>query len=308
MSPDEHGVLLGAEVADALATGRGVVALESTVIAHGLPRPDNLALARALEQDVREAGAIPATVAVVAGRVTVGLTDSEVIAIAERDDVAKASVRDLAPVVVRGGWGATTVASTAHIAALVGIRVFATGGLGGVHRGAQDSYDESADLTTLGRVPIAVVCSGVKSILDIPATLERLETLNGPVVGYGSDSFPGFYLTDSGQPVPHRVDTPDEVAALVATRAQLGLGEAVVVAQPLPPAEAMQPDRHQKVLVEGLQLAADSNITGKDVTPFLLAHFHQATAGESLRINTRLLRHNAALAGQIAVAVAQGPR
>ncbi len=297
---------LGAEVADALAAGRGVVALESTVIAHGLPRPDNLALARDLEQQVRTAGAVPATVAVVAGRVTVGLTDAEIVAIAERDDVTKASVRDLGPVVVRGGWGATTVASTAHVAALVGIQVFATGGLGGVHRGAQDSYDESADLTTLGRVPLAVVCSGVKSILDIPATLERLETLNVPVVGYGSDTFPGFYLTDSGQPVPHRVDTPGEVAAMLSARSQLDLREAVVVAQPVPADEAMDPGQHQEVLAEGLRLAAESNISGKAVTPFLLSHFHEATGGESLRINTRLLRHNAHLAGQIAVAVTEG--
>ena len=202
------------EVADALASGGPVVALESTIISHGLPRPTNLDVAREIEGAVRDQGATPATIAIVDGTIRVGLDDDALATIAGSDDVVKASVRDLAVVVARGGHGATTVASTAELAAQVGIEVFATGGLGGVHRGASDSFDESADLTTLGSTPITVVSAGVKSILDVAATLERLETLNVTVVGYGTDRFPGFYLADSGHAVPHRVDSPEDVAAI----------------------------------------------------------------------------------------------
>ena len=229
------------EVAEAVAAGRPVVALESTLISHGLPRPRNLDVAHEVEAAVREGGATPATIAVVAGEARVGLDEDALEAIAG-DDVAKCGVRDLAVVAARGGDGATTVASTAWLAARAGISVFATGGLGGVHREARETWDESADLETLGRVGIAVVCSGVKSILDVGATLERLETLGVTVLGYGTDRFPGFYLHDSGFPAPWRVDTPAEVAAVLAARRRLGTDDrAVVVANPLPVEEQLDP-------------------------------------------------------------------
>jgi pseudouridine-5'-phosphate glycosidase len=292
-------------VADALAAGHPVVALESTLIAHGLPRPRNLAVAREVEAVVREAGAVPATVAVVAGEARIGLEDAALEAIAGRDDVAKCSVGDLAPVVARGGYGATTVAATAHLAARAGIRVFATGGLGGVHRGARESYDESADLAALARTGITVVCAGVKSILAVGATLERLETLDVTVLGYGTDVFPAFYLTDSGHPVRWRADTPEEVAAVVRARRELGTDDrAVVVACPLPPDEQLDPTLHDEVLADGLAAARETGVQGKDLTPFLLDHFHSATAGASLEVNVRVVRRNAALAARIAAAAA----
>src|SRR5215218_7318728 len=253
------------EVAEALAGRVPVVALESTLIAHGLPRGRNLDVARELEAVVRAAGAVPATIAVVAGTVRVGLDAGALEALALGGDFVKAGVRDLAPLVARGASAATTVASTAHIAARAGIRVFATGGLGGVHRGARESWDESADLTTLARTGIAVVCAGVKSILDVAATLERLETLNVTLLGYRTDRFPGFYLVDSGFPVPWRVETPDEVADVAHARAELGLG-AIVVANPID--EPLDEELHDRVLAEGLAAAAEGGVRGKDVTPF----------------------------------------
>jgi pseudouridine-5'-phosphate glycosidase len=288
------------EVADALAGGRPVVALESTIIAHGLPRPDNLRIAREIEDVVRSHGAVPATIAVIAGEVTVGLDDEALETLANADDVAKCGVRDLAPAVAARVHGATTVAATSHVAALAGIRVFATGGLGGVHRGARDSFDESADLSTLARVGICVVCAGVKSILDIPATLERLETLNVTVLGYRTSTFPAFYLNDSGLPVSWRVDTPAQAAAVLREREALHVPGAVVVANPLPEAEQVDPALHDRVLREGLEAAADRGIAGRDVTPFLLERFHSQTGGESLRANVRLVLRNAALAAEIA--------
>jgi pseudouridine-5'-phosphate glycosidase len=290
------------EVADALASGGPVVALESTIISHGLPRPTNLDVAREIEGAVRDQGATPATIAIVDGTIRVGLDDDALATIAGSDDVVKASVRDLAVVVARGGHGATTVASTAELAAQVGIEVFATGGLGGVHRGASDSFDESADLTTLGSTPITVVSAGVKSILDVAATLERLETLNVTVVGYGTDRFPGFYLADSGHAVPHRVDSPEDVAAIMAARRELGSTAALLVANPLTADRQVDPTLHDEVLGAGLEAAAAAGVRGKDVTPFLLAHFHEASGGESLRANTEIILANAALAGRIAVA------
>ena len=290
------------EVADALAGGRPVVALESTIIAHGLPRPDNLRIAREIEDVVRSHGAVPATIAVIAGEVSVGLDDEALETLANADDVAKCGVRDLAPAVAARVHGATTVAATSHVAALAGIRVFATGGLGGVHRGARDSFDESADLSTLARVGICVVCAGVKSILDIPATLERLETLNVTVLGYRTGTFPAFYLNDSGLPVSWRVDTPAEAAAVLREREALHVPGAVVVANPLPEAEQVDPELHDRVLREGLEAAADRGIAGRDVTPFLLERFHAQTGGESLRANVRLVLRNAALAAEIAAA------
>src|SRR3954471_3661736 len=222
------------EVAAALAGGRPVVALESTIIAHGLPRPENLRVARALEAVVRDHGAVPATIAVLGGQLRVGLDDGALERLAGGEDVAKCGIRDLPVVCARGADGATTVAATALVAWRAGLRVFATGGIGGVHREARDSWDESADLVALARIPICVVCAGVKSILDVGATLERLETLNVTVVGLGTDVFPGFYLTDSGHPVPWRADSATEVAAILRSRDELGIGAAVLVANPLP--------------------------------------------------------------------------
>ncbi len=288
------------EVRDALAAGRPVVALESTIISHGLPRPDNLRIAREIEQAVRDAGAVPATVAVVAGTALVGLDDEALSVIATSDDVVKVSVRDLGVVMARDGHGATTVAATSHLAALAGIRVFATGGLGGVHREARETWDESADLTTLAQTPITLVCAGVKSILDVPATLERLESLNIPVLGYRTDRFPGFYLADSGEPVPWTVESADDVAAVMRARDNLGLTGGIVVAQPLPAHEELDRALHDRTLADGLQAATDQHVRGKDVTPFLLAWFHEQTEGASLTANVRLVLHNAWLAAQIA--------
>jgi pseudouridylate synthase len=289
-------------VADALAGGRPVVALESTIISHGLPRPRNLEVARQVEAAVRDGGALPATIAVLEGTPRVGLGDDDLAAIAERDDVVKCGVRDLAPLAARGGNGATTVAATAHLAARAGIRVFATGGLGGVHRGARATWDESADLGTLAQTGIVVVCAGVKSILDVGATLERLETLNVTVLGYGSDRFAGFYLSDSGHPVAWRVDSPAEVAAVARARSELGTDDrAVVVANPLPEDEQLDPALHDRVLAEGLVAAERTGVSGKDVTPFLLDHLARETDGASLEANVRLVVRNAGLAARIAV-------
>jgi pseudouridine-5'-phosphate glycosidase len=290
-------------VAEAVAGGLPVVALESTLISHGLPRPRNLSVAHEVEAEVRAAGAVPATIAVVAGEARVGLDAAALEAIASGDDVAKCGLRDLAVVVARGGNGATTVAATAHLAEQSGISVFATGGIGGVHREARETWDESADLETLGRVDVAVVCSGVKSILDVGATLERLETLGVTVLGYGTDKFPGFYLHDSGFPVPWRVDSAPEVAAVLAARRELGTsGRGVVIGNPLPAAEQLDPELHDRVLSAGLATAAAAGVRGKDVTPFLLDFFHRETGGVSLEANVRLVLRNARLAGEIAAA------
>jgi pseudouridylate synthase len=290
------------EVAEAVAAGRPVVALESTLISHGLPRPRNLEVAHEVEAAVRDGGATPATIAVVAGEARVGL-DADALEAIAGGDVAKCGVRDLAVVAARGGHGATTVASTAWLAARAGISVFATGGLGGVHREARETWDESADLETLGRVGVAVVCSGVKSILDVGATLERLETLGVTVLGYGTDRFAGFYLYDSGFPAPWRVETPAEVAAVLAARRRLGSDDrALVVANPLPVEEQLDQALHDRVLAGGLAAAAEAGISGKDVTPFLLDFFHRETGGVSLDANVRLVLRNARLAAEIAAA------
>jgi pseudouridylate synthase len=296
-------VRLGDHVRTALSADRPVVALESTIIAHGLPRPRNLDVARELEQAVRDNGAVPATVGVIAGEPVVGLDEDELTRLATNDNVAKLSVRDLAVAAAARIDGATTVASTAALAAHVGIPVFATGGLGGVHRGAALTYDESADLVTLARTPVLVVCAGVKSILDVGATLERLETLGVTVVGYGSRRFPGFYLTDGGFDLDWSLSTPDELAALLhAQQAQAVHRGAIVVANPLPPDEQLDPALHDRVLREGLAGLERDGIVGKAVTPYLLAHFHEATGGASLDVNVRLVRRNAELAAQIAAA------
>jgi pseudouridylate synthase len=295
----------GPEVAAALAAGEPVVALESTIVSHGLPRPDNLRIAREIEQAVRAGGAVPATVGMVGGTLIVGLDDAELTHLATAEDVAKLSVRDLAVAAAAGADGATTVAGTSAVAAAAGIPVFATGGLGGVHREAAHTFDESADLVTLARTPIAVVCAGVKSILDVGATLERLETLGVAVVGYRTDRFPGFFITDSGFGLDWSVDSPQRVAdVLGAQRGHGAHGGALIVANPLPVEEQLDPQLHDRVLAEGLAMLDREGVTGKAVTPFLLAHFHSATQGRSLEVNVRIILHNAALAARIAVAVA----
>jgi pseudouridine-5'-phosphate glycosidase len=297
-------LIIEPEIEDALARGGPVVALESTIISHGLPRPDNLRIAREIERSVRDGGAVPATIAVVGGTVRIGLDDAALAEVAGPDAV-KASVRDVAAVVARGGTGATTVASTAALAARAGIAVFATGGLGGVHRGAAETWDESADLTTLSRTPILVVCAGVKSILDVPATLERLETLNVGLLGYRTDRFPGFYLADSGFPLHWRVDSPTEVAEVLRARRDLGLdGYGMVLANPIRSEDELDRSLHDRVLRSGLAAAQGAGVRGKDVTPFLLGWFHSETGGESLRANVALVLANARLAAEVAVAAA----
>jgi pseudouridylate synthase len=298
-------VHIAPEVAETHERGGAIVALESTLIAHGLPRPRNLEVARELEAAVRAEGAVPATIAVVAGDVRIGLDAQALEVVAGGDGVAKCSVRDLGPVMARGGHGATTVASTAHLAARAGIAVFATGGLGGVHREANESFDESADLATLARTPIVVVCAGVKSLLDVGATLERLESLSITVLGYGTDAFPGFYLSDSGHPAPGRADSPAEVAAALRAARAVEAPGAIVVANPLPRDQQLDPALHERVLREGLAAARTEGIAGKDVTPFLLDRFHRETGGASLEANVRLVLRNAALAARIAVALAR---
>ena len=295
---------ISAEVREALAAGRPVVALESTIVAHGLPRPDNVEVARQCEAVVREAGAIPATIAVVGGEVRVGLDETELERIGSSDGVAKCSVRDLPVVCARGADGATTVAATAHLAARAGIGVFATGGIGGVHRDAASSFDESADLVELSRAPICVVSAGVKSILDAGATLERLETLGVTVLGYRTDQLAGFYLSDSGHPVPWRADSPQEVAAVMRARAELDAPGGILVANPLPVDQQLDPSLHDRVLGEALRSASEQGVHGKAITPFLLDRLNRATGGESLRANIALVTRNSALAGEIAVAAA----
>jgi pseudouridine-5'-phosphate glycosidase len=291
------------EVADALATGRAVVALESTILAHGLPAPQNRAAADELEAAVRAHGAVPATVAVLDGVPRVGLSAAELDRVCG-GDLDKLSVRDLGVAVGLGRDGATTVAATAALAAAAGVQVFATGGLGGVHRGARDTWDVSADLAALSRTGVLVVCSGVKSILDVAATLEVLETESVPVLGYGTDAFPGFYRRDSGHPVPWRVDSPAHVAAVWRAHRMLSPGVGAVLAQPVPVADELDAALHDRLLAEGLALIAGRGITGKDVTPALLEHFHTGSDGASLRTNLALVRANAELAARVAVALA----
>jgi pseudouridylate synthase len=288
------------EVAEALAWGRPVVALESTLIAHGLPQPDNLTLARELEAIIRDEGGTPATVGVIRGEPTIGLTDDELERIATSAEVPKLSVRDLAPAIARGSDGATTVASTALLASRAGIRLFATGGLGGVHREARETYDESADLTTLSHTPIGVVCAGVKSILDVGATLERLETLSVTVVGYRTNRFPGFLITESGHTVDWFVETPREAADVLKARIN---DSAVVIGNPIARQDQLDPDLHWRVLEGGLAAVREQGIRGKAITPFLLDYFRIHTGGASVQANLSLVRANARLATQIATAM-----
>lgn len=289
------------EVHEALASKKPIVALESTIISHGLPRPQNLEVAREVEAIVRQKGATPATIAVIDGAVHIGLNDSELREIASREDITKASSRDLAIAVASGTSAATTVAATAHLAVLAGISVFATGGLGGVHRDANESFDESADLTALSSLDITVVCAGVKSILDVGATLERLETLAIGLVGFKTNRFPGFYLTDSGFTIEHRIESANDVARICQAREILKTNHAaLIIANPVE--REMTRSLHDEILTSGLVRAKAAGITGKAVTPFLLEHFHTNSHGESLRVNIDIIKSNAALAAGIAVA------
>jgi pseudouridine-5'-phosphate glycosidase len=298
----KSALVFSPEVAAALASNSPIVALESTIISHGLPRPSNLNVAREVEAIVRAHGATPATIAILDGVVHIGLTDEQLVAIANRDDISKASSRDLAVLVASKKSAATTVAATAHLAAQAGIKVFATGGLGGVHRGANESFDESADLTALSTLDITVVCAGVKSILDVGATLERLETLAIGLVGYKTTAFPGFYLTDSGFTIEHRVDSAADIAAVIKARASVGTnGAALLVANPV--VREMNRTKHDQILATGLAKAEAAHITGKDVTPFLLEHFHTTSQGESLAVNIEIIKSNSALAADIANAI-----
>lgn len=300
-------LLRSAEVADALSAGRPVVALESTIISHGLPRPRNAEAAREFEEILRARGVTPATIAVLDGIPRVGLDADGVRRIAE-DDLIKASVRDLPLLAARGTSGATTVAATAFLAARAGIRVFATGGLGGVHRGASDTFDESADLGALAAAPVAVVSAGVKSVLDVPATLERLETLGVPVVGYRTDVFPRFWLARSDLRLDWRVDSPEEVAAILRAQDAAADGRpdrpGLVVANPIPLEQQWDPAEHDRVLEQAFAAAAAEGVRGKAVTPFLLGYIVRASGGVSLEVNLDLARNNVRLAAEIAIAYA----
>jgi pseudouridine-5'-phosphate glycosidase len=292
---------LSPEVADALAASRPVVALESTIISHGLPRPRNLDAAREFEGILRDRGVTPATIAVLDGVPQIGLDDEGVRRIAE-EELAKASVRDLPILAARGGSGATTVAATAHLAAAAGIRVFATGGLGGVHRGASETFDESADLPTLAETPITVVSAGVKSVLDIGATLERLETLSVPVIGFGTRAFPAFWLRESGFELDWQVDSAADVAAVMAARDELGSRAGIIVANPIPADQQWEPAEHDRVLAAAFAAAEAEGVRGKAVTPFLLGYIVEASGGRSLEINLDLARNNVRVAADIATA------
>ncbi|ATE53141.1 pseudouridine-5'-phosphate glycosidase [Actinosynnema pretiosum] len=292
------------EVRDALAENRPVVALESTILSHGLPPGRNREVAARLEAIVREAGAVPATIAVLGGVPKVGLTDAELDYVCDRDnDLVKLSRRDLGAAFALGRDGATTVAGTAALAHAAGIGVFATGGLGGVHRGASETWDVSADLNVLASTPILVVCSGVKSILDMGATLELLETSSVPVLGYRTDRFPAFYRRESDFGVPWRVDTPEQAAAVVAAHRGVPGDAGVLLTNPIPVEFEMDVELHDRLLAEGLALLEDRGITGKEVTPALLEHFHTASGGVSLDANEALVVSNAALAARVAVAL-----
>lgn len=288
------------DVAAALQQGRPVVALESTVIAHGLPRPQNLETAHKMEAAVREEGAVPATIAIIEGRLVAGLSYEQLTTFAAAEGIAKVSRADLATVLAARQTGATTVAATMLIAARAGIRVFATGGIGGVHRGAELSFDISADLPELARTPVAVVCAGAKAILDLPRTLEMLETLGVPVVGYRTKNFPAFYVEDSGLPLQSRVDAPAEAARLMQVHRDMGFTSGIVFCNPPPSANALRKQEVDAWIAQALESAAAAGVRGKAVTPYLLDYLAKASRGQTLETNIALLVHNARVAAQIA--------
>ena len=293
--------VLSPEVSKALDAGKPIVALESTIISHGLPRPRNLEAAKEFEEILRSNGVTPATIAILDGVPQIGLSATGIDRIAN-EDLYKASVRDIPILAAKKASGATTVAATAHLASLAGIRVFATGGLGGVHRGAIDTFDESADLSTLAETPITVVSAGVKSVLDIPATLERLETLSVPVIGYKTNKFPAFWLTDSGYTLDWHLDSAAEIAAAMKAQDALGHGQGIVVANPIPIQKQWDPKEHDRVLAIAFEAAKKAGVTGKAVTPFLLGFIVEESGGKSLEVNLDLARNNVRVAGEIAKA------
>ncbi len=295
--------VLNNDVDRALAGNRAIVALETTVVTHGLPHPQGVEAALLLEDDVRNGGAVPATIGVWGGEVHVGITRAELEALAAAKDVTKLNLSNFAATLAARKPGSTTVAATMFAAHHAGIPVFATGGIGGVHRESQDSGDVSADLTALSRIPVAVVCAGAKAILDLPRTVEMLETLGVPVFGLRTREFPAFYRRESGLPVDHTFDTIEELAAAVAAHFAIGMGTGVLVANPIPEDEQMPPELYTRALDEALAAARAEGVRGRAVTPFLLDRMRQVTGGESVRANLALLRNNARVAAQLAVAL-----
>lgn len=296
---------VSSEVRDAIRAGAPVLALESTIFTHGLPRPRNIEVALQAEAEVRSHGVVPATIGVVAGRPTVGMTTAEIEELSTSDDVVKASLRDLAVASAKGLSAGTTVAATAFLAHRAGIRVFSTGGLGGVHRDAQRTFDESADLGTLATLPLVVVSAGVKSILDIPLTLERLETLNLTVVGYRTTDYPGFYVADSGHDLEYSADSPAEIARMAHARDDLGIASTILVANPISADRQLDPVLHGEVLARALAAADSAGVSGHDTTPFLLDYIQRETGGRSLDVNVDVYRGNVRLGAQIALALSE---
>jgi pseudouridylate synthase len=305
--PSAPPVVLTDEVASALAAGRAVVALESTIVTHGMTYPRNLETALGVEEVVRAHGAVPATIAVVHGRPRVGLEPEELEKLAAGEGVAKASRRDLAALVAAGRSAGTTVAATMFLAHLAGIRIFATGGIGGVHRGAETSFDVSADLDELARTAVAVVSAGAKSILDLPRTLEVLETRGVPVIGVGTDEFPAFFSRSSGLPVDHRVETAQELAVVIAAHLALGLPSGILVANPVPEADALDGDEIDAAIDEAVRDAERAGIGRRELTPYLLGRIVELSGGRSLTANIALVRNNAELAARTAVALVHPP-
>ncbi|QYH35162.1 pseudouridine-5'-phosphate glycosidase [Salinibacterium sp. M195] len=299
----ESVIHVSPEVQDAVRENRPVVALESTIFTHGLPRPRNLDVALEAEADLRAQGVTPATIGVFNGVPTVGLSTEQITILSNTDNIDKASLRDLPVVRALGKHGGTTVAATAFLAHHAGVRVFSTGGLGGVHHGAAESFDESADMTTLAQIPILVISAGVKSILDIPATLERFETLNIPVIGYGTTRYPGFYITDSGFTIGYSVDTPEEAAAIVNARDELGLPQSVLLANPVAADKQLPPEQLDDILARAWAEAEKQGISGNASTPFLLDFIQKDTKGVSLDVNVEVYRGNVALGGLVATAL-----
>ena len=296
-------LLLSPEVAAARTAGKPIVALESTIISHGMPYPQNVRTAREVEQIIRDAGAVPATIAVIAGKICIGLSDEQLELLGSSPDAMKVSRRDLAYVLAQARLGATTVAATMICAQLAGIEVFVTGGIGGVHRGAETSFDISADLQELAQTSVAVVCAGVKSILDIGLTLEYLETHGVPVISVGQPGFPAFFTRESGFQADFQIDSPEDQAAFIRTTWQLGLAGGVVVSNPVPADAAMAPAEIDAIITQALGEAASQNVTGKKVTPFLLGRIKELTEGRSLATNIALVKHNALIGARLAVAL-----
>nr|WP_137843706.1 pseudouridine-5'-phosphate glycosidase [Microbacterium sp. 2FI] len=306
MPVNSRALVIAPHVQAAVDAGIPVLALESTIFTHGLPRPRNLEVAIEAEERVRALGVTPATIGVIDGRATVGLSTDEIERLPTTDGVIKASLRDLPIAVAQGLSAGTTVAATAYLADRAGVRVFSTGGLGGVHRGAQQTFDESADLATLATLPLVVVSAGVKSILDIPLTLERLETLGLAVVGYRTTDYPGFYIADSGHDIEYAVDSPNEIARIAESRDALGIRSTLLVANPVPADRELPPELHDEVLARALAEAESRGIAGHDTTPFLLDFMQRETGGRSLDVNVDVYRGNVALGAEIALALAGG--